>query len=234
MDVDNIKTKLNSFIGKYRANFENMPKQESALLEMASLIVSVEHYRIQGYRTQPKNLQKGFFRVKTTARGYPTNFSYFVVQNGSLYFEIHANLGVYGWHGDGGVYVVDVGVVDVDLRSQENSNKYRVAQVENNHLVTFIETKKLVIFPMLLAHFFGIVHEIKPKFIKEGRPRYFVQQGHFSPSLLATGYLSHTSDKIVRGFGERGLKINIVENFDVFVAKSASKSNVMEETIFKL
>lgn len=104
--------------------------------------------------------------MKLGSRGYPWNFSWFTCEGRGKTFELHSNLSVYSeYRRDNGVYVVDVGVAKGGvLPRSAPSSGWRA--VENQHLVTFAEAKALVIYPMLLAQFIGIVTEITPIFLR--------------------------------------------------------------------
>ena len=78
--------------------------------------------------------------------------------------------------------------------------------------------KKLVVYPMLLAQFIGIVHEIKPCFIYGRLPRGFFKYEHLFPVLASLGNFSGNSSKIVDAYKSRNIHITIAENFDVRLA----------------
>ncbi len=90
--------------------------------------------------------------------------------------------------------------------------------VENDSLITFAEVKRLVIYPMLLAQFVGIVHEIKPRFLRSPPPVGFDRYHHLPPALMALGHFSGNAAAIVRAYKGRGILICVAENFDVRIA----------------
>ena len=178
-----------------------------------------EHYRLAGYEVSPNNLQKGVFRVKLGSRGYPWNFSWFECARDGRTVEIHSNLSVYSqYRMDEGVYVVDVGVCKggVVPRSKTADKWYAI---ENHALVTFAEAKRLVIYPMLLAQFIGIVREITPVFLEGSRPTGFSEAGHFDPALLAVGYLHATARKIAFAYHDRGYLVRVVPNMEAELSR---------------
>ena len=59
--------------------------------------------------------------LKLSARGHPYDFSWFTCVRSDAAFEIHCNLAVGGAHGDGAVYVVDVGRVACRLLGVANA-----------------------------------------------------------------------------------------------------------------
>jgi hypothetical protein len=216
MDVEAIKKHLGAFIRRHRSEFESMTSRETALLEMGALVMSAEHYRLAGYTVSPQNERSGRFVVKLSSRGHPYNFSWFHCVRGADACEIHANLAVHGGHRDGAVYVVDVAVVHPDKTPKKKEKKPWVA-LSNEHLITFAEVKKLVIYPMLLAQFIGIVHEIKPKALR--RAGLSLDAGsHFYPALVSVGYLQGTSRKILEGFKKRKYRISVVDSFDFHIS----------------
>ncbi|WP_338825149.1 hypothetical protein MHOCP_07030 [Moorella humiferrea] len=223
MDAKAVANALISFIKKYKTEFYQMSSRHSQILEMAALMIAAEHYRMQGYNVTPKNLFETQFKVKTTARGYPWNFSWFEVSKKGNCFEIHSNLPVTGAYGkDGGIYVVDVGVTEGGVIPQKKP-KSDWESVPNEHLITFIEAKKIVIYPMLLAQFIGIVHEIKPTFLDASCVKKdFVDAKHFEPTLVSIGYLHGVAYRIRKGYFERNFKINILPHFDIEIANLRS------------
>lgn len=219
MNATQVAKSLRTFIKRHRSEFESLSSHGTHLLEISGLVVSTEHYRRGGYSTRAENLYGGKFRVKTGSRGYPHNFSWFTCKRGQNSFEIHANLAVASHYGkDGGIYVVDVAVIEAG--SIKSLREWReTPAVKNSNLVTFVEAKKLVVYPMLIAQFIGIVHEIKPQFLSGRRPPRFRQDLHFDPSLISIGHLHGTSSKICRGLRERRFRIGVLPHFDLSLAK---------------
>jgi hypothetical protein len=210
MNVSRISGNLRAFIKAHGRQFSEIPRRESALLELGALVLSSEHYRLKGYTIQIENQQKGRFSVKLSSRGHPYNFSWFTCQKDKRKYEIHANLSVAGAHGDGAIYVVDVAVTKADKIPKSRPKRPWLC-AKNSDLITFAECKKLVVYPMLLAQFVGIVHEIKPSFLgisnkQQRNPR------HFYPALLSTGYLTPNSSKILTGFGQRQYRLCVIHN----------------------
>lgn len=129
-------------------------------------------------------------------------------------FEIHGNLAVAGAYGaDDAVYVVDVAVVTAGhVPQQKPEAGWRRA--DNEQLVTLIESKALVIYPMLVAQFIGIVHELLPTFLGQNLPGAFVAADHFKPALVSLGYLKAGTEGIVAALPDRAYSIAIVPNMD--------------------
>ena len=128
---------------------------------------------------------------------------------------------------DVGIYCVDVGVVRAGAVPETAGRADKWACVENSSLVTFAEVKRLVVYPMLLAQFVGIVHEIKPVCLKSPPPSYIGRFEHLPPALLALGHFSGNSSAIVQGFKARGFTVCIAEGLDIRIAahrKGTSKS----------
>jgi hypothetical protein len=191
---------------------------ETQILELAALSVAATHYERAGYAVLPTNLIAGHFKVKVKS-GYRDNFSWFTVTRGGATFEVHGNLGVQSaYRLDTGIYVVDVAVVKGGTVSRRGPGA-RDEWVRNDDVVTFLEVKKLVAFPMLLAQFIGIVHEIKPSFLNSGRrPRGFLANDHFEPALVTVGHLARTAGAIRDGFAARRFHIRVITNFDAKIS----------------
>jgi hypothetical protein len=116
MDAEAIRGSLNAYIASHKSEFHELPTIESQLLELGTLVLVAEHYRIAGYVIDAENLNGGKFRVKRTSAGYQWRFSWFRATRGSMEVEIHTNLKVAGAYGkDGGVYVVDVAVCNPNV-----------------------------------------------------------------------------------------------------------------------
>ena len=69
---------------------------------------------------------------------------------------------------------------------------------------------------MLLAQFVGIVHEIKPNFL---RTRAGLDLSHLSPVLITLGHFSGNSRLIVNKYISRQIFVTIAENYDMRLAK---------------
>lgn len=214
MDTAVVRDALVKFAKRYSTELHRLSSRKSQLLEIGSLAVCAEHYRLAGYNVIATNLQRGSFKVKLGSRGYPWNFSWFECERREKTFEIHSNLSVYSaYRKDDGVYVVDVGVAQGGaIPRSAPTNGWRA--VENQFLVTFAEAKHLVVYPMLLAQFIGIVNEITPQFLKARRPAGFRKERHFDPALISVGYLHATAKRIANAYPRRGYLVKIVPDMD--------------------
>jgi hypothetical protein len=139
-----VSRQVAAFFRSHKAPLTAMTRRQSALLEMASVVAAVRHYEASGGVPTPACLQKGKYRLKTSSRGYPWNFSHFELQTVDESFEVHSNMAVKGADSlDDGCYVVDVAVVragSIPAKAEANW-----ASVANDQLLTFVEAKKLVI-----------------------------------------------------------------------------------------
>jgi hypothetical protein len=95
---------------------------------------------------------------------------------------------------DSGIYCVDLAVTSRGAVPVQRDPNWKC--LPNAGLVTFGEAKKLVVYPMLLAHFIGIVHELAPGFLS-GLPPGFATANHFAPALVTLGYCTANSAEIV-------------------------------------
>lgn len=215
MELEALHKELVKFITRHSTEFYELPRIQSQLLELGAMTLASEHYRLKGYQVIPQNVVGGRFRVKVSSRGFPWNYSWFRVERDGKAFELHTNLPIKSHYGaDSGCYVTDVAVCRSDRVPRARPRRRDWTSLPNRELVSFLEAKKLVIYPMLLAQFVGIVHELMPTFLG-GRSRGFEQRGHFFPSLVSTGHPAATSRSIARGFTERGFRISIIPNFDL-------------------
>lgn len=218
MNVSAIEQELKAFIDKHSVQFEHLAVRETALLELGALTMATEHYRLAGFTVTVENAMNGLFVAKLSSRGYPYNFSWFRCVRGEEVYEIHSNLSVLGGHKDEAVYVVDVAVVVGDDKVPRAKPKQKWAALENSALATFAEVKKLVVYPMLLAQFIGIVHEITPSRLKRSKTGTQADD-HFPPALITLGYLTATSSKAITGFAKRKFRVCVVHSFDVYLSQ---------------
>jgi hypothetical protein len=219
IDVNEIAGSLRQFVRNYNAQFQKLSARKSQLLEIGALMIAAKHYELSGYDVSLHNPRGGQLRVKLSTRGDPWNFSRFEAVKGRRHFEIHTNLPVAdALSTKGARYVADVVVVPAgSVPRAKPPAKWQT--LPNASLITFIEAKALVIYPMLIAQFIGIVHELKPGFLLGKRPSGFRAAKHFDPALVSLGYLHGTCWNIVAGFKSRKLYIRIVPEFDRAIAR---------------
>jgi len=216
MDVAETKQAIRRVIRYHGEAFRAIGTSQPKLLELAAITGLAEHYRSHGFTVaihNPKGKGRAFL-IKTSTRGFPWNFSRISVVKGQESAELHMNLLIRSAR-DEGIYCVDVGVVRANsIPNKKPSTSWPC--LENVHLLTFAEVKKLVVYPMLLAQFLGIVHEIRPEFLTS---RGTLDPAHLPPILVALGHFSGNSSSIVRSYVTRGIFLTIAENYDVRLAR---------------
>lgn len=219
MDVGEIKKSIKRVIKKHRVAFQVIGASQTKLLELGAISGIAEHYASRDYLpvvVNPKG--RNAFVVKTSTRGFPWNFSRIEIhKKRRMLCELHMNVMVGGAHGVG-TYCVDVGIVKPRAMPTARP-KDEWKNLDNSQLITFAEVKKLVVYPMLLAQFLGIVHEVKPSFLK-GRSG--VKAAHPSPMLIALGHYSANSQDIVGSYTDRGISVTIAANYDGRLARVRS------------
>ena len=223
MNIEAIEASIKKFVKAHKNHLYAVTLTQSKAMELGATVGVSEHYRSNGYSVDIENPKSNpnKFVVKTSTRGHPWNFSRIHLKKGKLKFEIHMNLMVRSAHDDG-IYCVDVGIVKPGTVPDKATPKKWLC-VENRSMVTFSEVKKLVVYPMLLAQFIGIVHEIKPRFIGGRLPNGFQKNLHLPPSLISLGNFSGNSRNIVDAFSSRKINIGIYENYDVRIANLRGK-----------
>ena len=190
--------------------------RQSQLLEVAGLFTAAQHYRAAGYRVAAKNLQSGLFRAKVTTSPYPQRYSYFEAIRATTHIEIHSNMPVAGAYPlINAAFVVDVAVLKGGTLTHPN-DRYVAKQKD---LLTFAELKNLVTYPMLLAQFIGIVHEVSPQFLSGRVPYGFRRDGHFVPALITVSHMKRSSREIVESFAPRGYRVQVLPGLDAYVAR---------------
>jgi hypothetical protein len=213
MDAAKISAAIARFAKDHRTTLTDIGNRQTQLLEIGSAVAVVQHYRANGYNTTIQNpAGSSEFKVKLSTRGHPANYSRVLCERGNLAFEIHTNLSVESGRRDHGIYCVDVAVVKAGVVPSKKT-KAQAAVLNNNDLITFAEAKKLVIYPMLLAHFIGIVHEVAPQYMTDYK-RTEVPNGHLPPTLITLGNFTKNARVIQESFERRKYKICIAEQFD--------------------
>ncbi len=218
MDLGKVQSAIKRVIRRHAQAFVAIGSNQSKLLELASITGFAEHYKSQNFRVRVHNPKgKSYFAVKTSTNGDPWNFSHFSAAKDTEEVELHMNVKVRSAH-DLGMYCVDVGVVRAGaIPKAKPERKWEC--LPNSELVSFGEAKKLVVYPMLLAQFIGIVHEIKPGYLNFQAPR---TQIHPSPTLIALGHYSGNARTIVQSYPARKISVNIAANYDVRLARVRS------------
>lgn len=219
MDVSAVQQSIRKFLKKHKQTFFTISSNQSKALELAVTVGVSEHYRSTGYTIRVVNPKKtpNTFVVKTSTRGNPWNFTHLEFERNGVVYEGHMNLMVEGAH-DEGRYCVDFGLTKIGCVPEKATKEAWVA-VKNGDLITFAEAKKLVVYPMLLAQFLGIVHEIRPCFIHGRNPRHFVSENHLFPVLASLGNFSGNAAKIIEGYKSRKIRVVVAENFDIRLAR---------------
>lgn len=227
MNINEIQNAIRRVIRRHKDVFIQIGSSQPKLLELGAFTGLTEHYRSCGYSVRIQNPKgKNSFTVKTSTRGFPWNFSRIIADKDKISVELHMNLMVRSAHDDG-IYCVDIGVTNANKVPSEKGSVAWIC-LDNAHLITFAEVKKLVVYPMLLAQFIGIVHEIKPSFL---RGRKGLDSAHLSPILIALGHFSGNSSSIVDAYKRRNIHVTIAENYDVRLARvrgGSSKSPFSE------
>jgi len=219
MDLSAIQIAMDKFVMRHAAGFQTIAAKETQALEAGALMLATVHYQRKGYTLIARNLQRGFFKLKL-GKGYPWNFSWWEVAKDGRRLELHGNLSIQSaYKKDQGVYMVDVGVVETGHTPSGPRPPHGWAAYPNAALATFVEAKKLEIYPMLLAQFVGIVHEIKPLHVR--RSKKTVHPDDFFPALVSIGSLRGTSRRINDAFVRRGFRVNILPGFDREISRLA-------------
>ena len=218
MNIDAVQSAISDFTRKHRTTFSMLAARQSQLLELAAIVGVDMHYRSNGYASSIRSPEEqGTFVVKTSTRGHPAKYSSIAFEKDGKVTEAHMNLLVRGAHDDG-IYCVDVGIVEAGAVPDKVSGKKKWLCVPNKSLLSLVEAKRLVVYPMLLAQFLGIVHEIKPRFLRKPTPKGFGRELQLPPTLIALGQFSGNSKVIVDTYASRSISLCIAENFDVRLA----------------
>lgn len=211
MNVAKVADRIDQFVSQNSGLLREIPTIQSQVLELAVAVAAAEHYETFKYEVEFVNPKRGQeFVVKSTSRGQPWKYSRILVRRGASEFEIHMNLSVRSAR-DSGIYCLDLAVTPMGAVPVQRDPNWKC--LPNASLITFGEAKKLVVYPMLLAHFIGIVHELAPVFLS-GLPPDFEAGNHFAPALITLGYCTPNSAEIVRAYPKRNISVNVEANFD--------------------
>jgi hypothetical protein len=225
VDVDRIADELRRFIARRGAVFDRLSRRYFQILEVGALTFAAEHYRKQGYALATRNLDGGLFHVKQTAQGVIGRYSWFECTRGVDQFSLYMNLPVFSENAiDDGVYVVDVGVANSGAVTKRVDDS--PPAVSNDDLLTLAEVKAFRVYPMALAHFLGIVHELRPECLARRRPYGFLKAGHFAPTLFTLGTLTANSERIVTTYRLRKFRINVVPGFDRLLSRLSADAGL--------
>jgi hypothetical protein len=228
MDASRVASFIGRVLHRHEKPLRDIATHQTAFFELAAFVASHEHYKAKGAVVRFVHPAGTTLTVKTSTRGHPSKFSRIEVENAGAHFEVHMNLPVRGAH-TGGVFCVDIGVVragSIPQKPKVVRGKEVWRACENKDLISFAEVKKLVVYPMLLAHFVGIVHELLPHFLGGRRPRGFKAGGHFDPLLLTLGSFSGTSRDVMESFRERSFSLSVIPAFDVRLGRLRAGDDV--------
>jgi hypothetical protein len=222
--------RISKFLSDHKTTMSSVADHLPHIFEANCYVLFARHYENSGYLLEPFKLFKNRFRFRFSTAGNPWNFSFFGIflqnrlEKGKRLAELRHNQTVAGfWHKSDGtnaatmpLFALDVAVTvggslpDPKMGTKRKGNRY---WVNNEDLITFAESKKLVAYPMLLAQFFGVVHELQPKFVGiEPNKSYpaFVRAGHPLPTLFTSEKLVRGALKVLDSFKKRKLKVRVV------------------------
>lgn len=230
MGRNELAKELQKVIRQYNETFGLLSRKDGALLELSAMMLAVQHYEQLNYKVKPiisdevkKKSKKGgrvAFKPKWGSRGIPRNHSWWEIQRDGVKYEIHMNAPVWdGISGSTGVYVVDVAVIKTEAKTFDDRNYKGVTGFDNDDLITFMEAKSFPIYPMLVAHFLGIVHEIKPWALIGKTPNRFLKESHFDPTLVSRGVPKVNVGNLLRSLSKRKIRVRVIHNFEVYVKR---------------
>lgn len=233
IDLGRLTDQVSDFLEHYQTPIYEITSKSTNVFEAFCFVLFVRYYEMAGFDLEVANLLDGKFRFKFNTRGYPWNYSYFAAfstgpseRENTALFEIRHNLKVAGaWLGrrrepEPPVFALDIAVVIGGSLPHLEKGKKREDErywAENEHLITFGEAKKLTAYPMLLAQFLGIVHEVKPEFLGQrgSQSPSFTSQQHPPPALFTANHLTRGTKNVLESFEERGYSVRVVENVTI-------------------
>lgn len=223
MKIASVKAALTAFAKAHRQSLGRLAGRQSQILELGAFVGTAQHFKSAGFTLAFHSREGNRFRLKTGTRGHPSDYSRVVCQRDEESWELHSNVSARGAH-DSGIYCVDVGIVRPGAIPFTRPSGKWIA-IDNDQLVSFVEVKRLVVYPMLLAQFLGIVHELRPEFLRQPTPLGFGRSDVIPPALAALGGYSSNSSEIVTGFGSRGYSFLVASLFDFRLAHCRKSPN---------
>ena len=232
-EQDAISRAVADFLQRYSGTVAEIAEHSTHVFEAMCYVIFARYYETRGYCLQPKNLMPDRkFRFRFSTNGNPWNFSYFAVyesvpsrEEGREICELRHNQKVAGaWieadnEEEVALFALDVAVIrpnSLPLHPKgHRRNDDEHAWVENKDLITFAEAKSLMAYPMLLAQFIGVVHEVKPSFIHLGARRISARvrrEKHPLPSLMTANRLTQGTINVLKSFRQRRLRVCVIDN----------------------
>jgi hypothetical protein len=231
MNPSKIERDINDFLNQYQSTLYQVVKNHNNLFEVSCYVLYAKYYENIGYHLKINNSINGKFRFRFSTNGVPWRYSYitgFNNEKSEPVFEIWHNQKVTGYwddlekNDDAATFALDIAVVKPNslpsnLQFNTPSKGIRVS-VKNEDLISFGEAKKLAAYPMLIAQFIGVVHEIKPDFLHEKKKKNkseFYEKKHLPPILFTSGNLSSGANKVISSMKKRGIEIIVLENLGI-------------------
>lgn len=217
MNLESLAEQLNGLLISATEVTVQVGDNATQLFEFGTLLAFAHYYVDRGFQVAPINLtNRNSFRVKTSPRGYPGNYSAIRVENpnDNSEFFIYQNLAVQGRRATDAHFCLDVAILREAI---PNVRPIGWQFAANSQLISFAEAKFLKVYPMLVAHFIGIVHELMPDYLSGScNP----PSPHTAPILVSKGNLSENLRAIVDSFAGRGMTIRVENDFDRRLARS--------------
>jgi len=244
-----LQQKAEDFLASHKTSIQNVTKSHNNIFEVSCFVVIAQYYEHIGYQLQIKNPVDGKFRFRYSTNGFPWRYSYLLActKDDQPAFEIWHNQKVAGWWLSGEdekdipLFALDIAVITpgglpANLQFEAKGKGERV-WAKNDDLITFGEAKNLVGYPMLIAQFLGIVHEIKPSFLHEKIgvvSREFYEHRHLPPLLLTSGNMLSGALRVIKSFEDRQIEILVIDNllnrsFNVIIDQLSAYSGKYNE-----
>jgi hypothetical protein len=228
-----LQDRISSFLSDFSVQLREVAEALPAIFEASCYISFVRYYSSdESIELRCENLIDGHFRFRTTTNSFPWRYSFFTAlrrcqddQKDPL-FEIRHNQQVAGaWTekvkagSTPPLFAVDVAVLEIGALphlpfGQTTGPKW----VQNSQLITFGEAKMLTAYPMLIAQFFGVVHEVAPACVGRTRRRrgvaIFVRPTHPHPPpvLFLAGTVSKGAGPCIDSLYRRKCEFRVVAN----------------------
>ncbi len=220
---------INQYLLDFGQVLNNQVRRIATYFEINCYNNAVRFYQNQDFEITMINPDSGNgnFVYQLSPAGNPNNFSFFLArkdyqENGKKFTvicSIRQNVRVQSKSDNNIFFTPDIVIshffedqTQSEISSDQNLSFYQNQKqkfyfIANENLITFAEAKHYSPFPELIGSFIGIVHVLKPDFLRKNKRK--KKGNHFAPSLLISGEGANHVSQIKTSFENR-YAINIL------------------------
>jgi len=209
-DQNDAKSSLQSFFSNNGSAINNFGKTVNQTFEAYVFASTIKWYSRNKWDIKCHNPKygphKGQFQLKFSTRGAPKNYTFIRCTKGNQTVQIRHGLRVATKFMQAGQKYPSNLCLDVSIINDNDLSYYGTSDsLPNDQLVTFGEAKHMSGFAELIAGFIGMVHEMKPDFLKKKK----LGKHHPQPFLYVSGRLNPTAKGIKETIEYRKIQVDI-------------------------